>query len=483
MDEIDLVEYLRILTRRARFIAVLAVGLSLVTFVVLKLFPETYRGQALLIFPQVEAPGAGVLSRLGLTDIANLGVPMLSGQGMYSDILQSRILSEQVVREMGLSAVEVEPEDMQEAIDLTATKAGALRISCYASSAWVRSGRLAWLDSDPRLPKNASVRRKTAFLAKEIANTYIRRLQDFDRRHSLSTGRRHRVFLEGEVEKTRQQLAGAEDALRRFKEAHPLVPPVEAATQQVQQVVDLRKNQIETGSELSEVERSARDAQRIVAKQQELLTAARVIQENPVVTALKGQLAQAEVRRARLLENMTESHPDVVAVTQEIEKTGEKIRKEVARITSSETVEVNPVRQALVQNLAMLEIKRSGLRARLDALNGAMSRVEQEMSKMARDQMRYIRLYRDVRALEAVYTSLLTEYSKAKVEEAKEPEGFTVVDWAVPERRRFSPKMKLTAAVVFLLGAILGSLIAIAQEGGRRKPAGKAPSETVPERR
>jgi uncharacterized protein involved in exopolysaccharide biosynthesis len=344
MDEIDLIEYVRILAKRARFILVVAFGSALVALIVLQFVPRTYRGEAMLIFPKTENSTA-LLSKLGgIPGLVDLGVPGLSGQGMYSDVLQSRTLSSRIVDELQLSAVEVKPEDLQEQLELTPTKAGALQLACYASTGWVKSGKLKWLDQ--KMPR-ASVKEKTAYLAAEITNLYVKRLQDFDREHSHVTSKSHRVFLQGEVDTTHRQLSDAENALRHFKELHPVVVPPEAVEAQVTQVVELRKAQIEAASELGEVEQSIDEARKVVAGQTAVLTAAKVIQENPVVTELQNQLAAAEVQRARMLENMTEKHPSVVAATEQAAKLQEKIGKEVARVTSSETIEISNTIHAL----------------------------------------------------------------------------------------------------------------------------------------
>lgn len=470
MDEIDLSEYIDILSSRRKLIAVVALVAFAVTFIVLMVVPRTYRGKAVLLFPQVKHSG-GLLTQLsGLPSLADLGLPTTNGPGMYSEILQSRTISERVIKELGLGAVGVEPDGLQEQLDVAITKEGGLEVSGYVPSSWVRSGKLTWLNR--RYP-NTDEREKTRQLAAEMANAYVKALQDFDRQHALSAGRTNRQFLEKEVEKTKLQLADAEEAQKRFQEAHPTLPPPDIVSQQMQQVIDIRARQIEAETEMGEAEQSIEEARRVVADQDVIESASKVVQENPVVTELKSALAKAQVRKAQFLENLTERHPDVVAIDQEIAKTEDKIRREVAKVTASETLQLNPVRQTLVGNLAALEIKKSGIAARVAALDDIMTRVERELSSMAKDQMSYMRLAREVKALEAVYMTLRTDLSKAMVAEAKEPDGFTVLDWAAPEKQPVKPRVKLTLFAVLVLGAILGSFIAIIQESARpKKPQG-----------
>ncbi|MBI2843810.1 MAG: hypothetical protein HYX78_10460 [Armatimonadetes bacterium] len=478
MDEINLSDYFQIIARRKRLIAATTCLALVVAAVTLLVLPQTYRGKAVLLFPQGSQAGAELMSKLvGLPSIANLGGSVKNEPEMYADILKSRTVSEQVVRDLHLDSLKVEWDDLKP-VDVEITKGGALEMSAYVPSSWVKRGELEWLNG--RYP-NASLKRKTAGLAAELANTYVTCLQDFDRKHALGAGRRQRRFLEGEVEKTRQELKKAEEALERFKRANPVVPPPEAATQMLDQVIGIRTTQIEAEAELGDLARSVEEARGIVADQEETQTAAKVVQENPVVTQLKMQLAQAEVRKAQLLENMSESHPDVVEVDQEIAKTGEKIRQEVARVTASETLQLNPVRQALVENLANLEIKKSGVQARLDALREVMERTEGNLSRLAGDQMRYVRLLRDVKALDNVYIALMTEFSQAKVAEARDPEGFTVLDWAIPEKYHNRPKRKVVLLVSLMLGFIGGCFIALVQESGRaRKHAPEQDARSVP---
>jgi len=470
MDEINLTEYLLVIWRRRVLVGSIAAIAALIALVMLLMAPHTYRGKAVLIFPRQEQSSAlGLLSKLGVSGIGDFGGSG-SNVGLYMEVLKSRTLSEQVSRDLQLNAVIEDVSELQDKIDVTPTKEGALQICCYAPSSWIKKGKLK------RKLEGDTIERQTANFAAELTNAYVRKLQEFDRQHTMSASRRNREFLEGEVAKTRKELIDAEDALRKFKESHPAMPPPETMNQQVEQLITLRTKQIEAEAELRETEKSVTEAKGIVEDQEVVLAASRVIQENPVVSQLKSRLAQAEVLRARLLEDMTEKSPDVIAATQEIEKIQEQIKSEIPKIIASETMQINPVRQSLVQNLAQLEIKKSGVQARLDTLGMVIKRVESEISSIAKDQMRYVRLMREAKALESVYTSLLTQLSQAKVLEAKEPEGFTVLDWATAERFHYKPKIKLTLAASFMLGLIAGCLLAIIRESSRPSTKRRASS-------
>jgi uncharacterized protein involved in exopolysaccharide biosynthesis len=465
MEEINLTDYFLILIKRRRTLIKLAFFAVLISGILLFLTPSTYRGRALLIFPEDKKSGAsGLISQLaGLPSISDL-VASGNTPGIYTQVLNSRNASQYVANSLGLSASKIDYGKLQKQLNVSVNKDGAMEICCYAPSSWVKSNKINWLDK--KLPKG-SINEKTAVLAAEMTNRYIQYLRDFDKQHSLTTTRRNREFLETEVEKTKKQLSEDENALRKFKETHPVVPPSDTISQQIEQVIDIRTKQLEAETALNEANRSVQEARVLVDDQDTIQSAIKVIQENPVVSSLKQDLAKAEVNRAQLLENMTENHPSVVAITEQIAEIRQKISEEVAQVTTSETLQLNPTKQVLVQQLATLEIGRSGVEARHAALKEVMSNLEKEISSLAKDQMTLVRLSRDAKASEIVYTSLLTELSRARVAESKEPDGFTVVDEAVPEGKRFKPKRLLTITAALFFGLIIGSFIAILQEGSQ----------------
>ncbi len=464
MDEMDFFDYIEVIWRRKRTVACITVCVTVVVFVILLLVPRTYKGQASLIFPkQDRIASSGLLAGLaGSALLPDLGLVGKEAPGLCAEILKSRTIKQLVIDDLGLGAVDVDPAKLQKRLIVGINRDGGMTIECLVPSTWAKSGKVQWVE---RNCAGKSNHQKSALLAAEMTNCFIHHLQEFDREHSLNTSHRNRVFLEGEVSKTREQLSIAEDDLRKFKEAHPLLPPPDASSQRMEQAISLRTRQLQAEAELREDEEALRKTADVIASQKEVQRAAETIEQNPVVTELKSRLAAAEVRKAQLLEDMTERHPDVVAVNQEIENIRRKIEKELPRITATETMQLNPVRVALVQNHAELQIKREGVKARLKALDGILRSIERDMSGMAKDQMRYVQLERDAKALETVYTSLLTQLSQARVSEAKEPDGFAVLDWAAPEKMPSAPRTKLLTAVACLLSFFFGSFVALAQEG------------------
>jgi uncharacterized protein involved in exopolysaccharide biosynthesis len=82
---------------------------------------------------------------------------------------------------------------------------------------------------------------------------------------------------------------------------------------------------------------------------------------------------------------------------------------------------------------------------------------QSQMVKMSEKELMLSRLLRDVKIKEAVYTMLLQEYEKSKIDEAKEELFFEVLDTATAPNRPYTPRPLLYA----ILSAILALMFAV----------------------
>jgi tyrosine-protein kinase Etk/Wzc len=75
--------------------------------------------------------------------------------------------------------------------------------------------------------------------------------------------------------------------------------------------------------------------------------------------------------------------------------------------------------------------------------------------------LQYVRLKRSVEVQTSVYTMLLSEYEKARIEEARDTPVVQVLDKAAPPNLRSRPKRKLLVLVGLLIGLAWGVLVAL----------------------
>jgi len=451
MEELSLLDYVAI-WRTNKVTIIIAVLVALVIAgITLVLMPKTYEGTTTLVFPEQQDTGrSALLAKLAGIPLPG-GVVGLSGRDVYTTILKSRTISERVCRNLNLQAYGLDYEDLQNNLVLKIPKEGGLVLTFEVPTSWLKG----------HVPSR-ELQKRTAQLAADIANQYISELRVYDRSNTLFMGKKHRIFVEAQLARTKAELARAEDRLQKFQEAHPMLAPPDKSSAYVDQALSITSQQAETDVALQETSGQIARARSTWDKGAPDDVSPEAIIESPIISDLRVKLADLEVKRATLLEEFTENHPDVVGLSQEIEKIRSHIKSEVTQIVQGQANSVSPAHQELLKQIVVLEITRDGMKARREALSQVMSRLERHMSNLPAMEMQYVRLLRDLKASEAVYTALLTEHAKARVTEGMDSDNFIVLDEAVPEDEPAKPSIKLALLGSGLLGLIMGMAVATA---------------------
>ncbi len=261
-DEINLLDYWRILRKRGRMIlALFTVSVFLAGFYSYFIATKIYESKAAILAPKESGGGGSNLaamllsSGLGQTFGGGLGA-LLSAGGTNRDtfiaILKSRTMAEDIVNKYNLKEYyKVKfPEDavksLQKTTDVTVSKEGVITIEVD--------------DKDPKL-------------AADIANTYVTNLDRLFARLGTTDASRQRVFIADRLDKTEKDLRQAEEALRRFQERNKAIV-------------------------LSEQSKAAIEAAALA----------------------RGQIAAAEVQLQAIRSFATENNPQVVQLKRQIEE-------------------------------------------------------------------------------------------------------------------------------------------------------------------
>jgi len=461
MEEINLLDYLNALVRRKWTITAVTAAAMLLAGITLAVMPRTYEGETTLLFP--EQTTDSLSSQLGqLAGLPMLGgLPSLSGRNVYLTVLKSRTINENVCERLHLDRYGLDYKDLQDNLILEMAKEGGLILTCQVPTSWLRGD----------IPKG-ELRARTAALAARMANTYISELRAYDESNSLFVSRKNRLFIEKQLARTKRELADAEAGLQKFQEEHPTLVPPDRSWAYADQALNIVAKQTEADVALHEAEGQISRARATWSAGAPRDISPEAVVDSPVIEGLRGQLAKLEVERATLLEDFTEEHPEVVSLTQEIEKTHDRIRTEVEAIIGGRVSSASPAHQELLKQLVVLEVSREGLESRRSALADAMSNLETRLSDLPTKEIQYARLLRGLKAAETVYTTLLAEHAKARVAEARDTDNFIVLDEAKVPEKPAKPRVKLVLAAALMLGMMLGVVIATAQGVPTQKRSG-----------
>jgi tyrosine-protein kinase Etk/Wzc len=239
-----------------------------------------------------------------------------------------------------------------------------------------------------------------ADLASNIANFYVEELERRLTLFSSSKAARKRKFIKERLAKTHEELRKSEEALREFQQVHRAF----ALNEQAKGVID---------------------------------TAA----------FIHAQLISTQVRLESLLPFAADENPDVVALRAQL---GE-LRRQMADIqleTQSSAADIVPV----FAKVSGIDQDSSEAGVPGDA----------RFAEYPHISLQLVRLTRDVKIQNGVYTLLTQQLEETKIEEASDIPSMLVLDRAQPAVRKSRPLIKRSMLLVGFASVFLGAIVTLA---------------------
>ncbi|MBW1715244.1 MAG: hypothetical protein JRJ77_05360 [Deltaproteobacteria bacterium] len=227
-DEINLLDYWRVIRKRWRIIAWIF-GASVITAGVISLLmTPIYRAKTTLM--PLESSGSqlsAAMRNLGSLPFVGGMVPSIGGASADKlvAVLQSRTLAEDVIRALDLIKVLFE-EDRDE----PPTIQDAVRSLTEATK----------ITDDKKGLISVSVEYKDPGIAADIANQYTIALKRFLKENALSMAKRNRIFIENQLKKVKEELREAEEALKGFQTNKKIIAMDAQTEAAIKALADLR---------------------------------------------------------------------------------------------------------------------------------------------------------------------------------------------------------------------------------------------------
>jgi capsular exopolysaccharide synthesis family protein len=218
-DEINLREYWHALLRRRWFVVRTVCAVVVLTVVVTLLLPNLYQSKAVLI--PLGKPTSTLQSALGdLGSLLPIGTASSENPSTrILAILQSRTLAEEVIQRLDLMprlfAKDWDADQKRWRTDEPPTMSEAVKMMQeeVVVSAWDEQKGIVTI----------TVEYTDAALAAVIANEYVEALQRSLNQNAFTLAKKNRVFVEAQLDKTREDLNASEEALRQFELIYGIV--------------------------------------------------------------------------------------------------------------------------------------------------------------------------------------------------------------------------------------------------------------------
>jgi capsular exopolysaccharide synthesis family protein len=275
-------------------------------------------------------------------------------------------------------------------------------------------------------------------MASEVPNTLVAKFLDLRNQIQKTEARSTVRFLREQIDTLSQQLAATEDAVRAFREGNRVVSLTDEASVQVGELAKLQAERSQKESEAEALSRALQDARaRSVRAGADSTSAYRSLIAFPTLLSTNAAqflqaLNEAENQRAILLQRRTREDRDVQVQT--------------ARI-----------RELELQLSSIAQTYLDGLRSQIASIDQALSRFNQQLSRIPSKELQLAKLERQNKVLVEVYTLLQTHLQEAKIAQAVEDSRVTVVDPALMPMRPIKPNKSRS----LILGSLFGLLLAL----------------------
>jgi polysaccharide biosynthesis transport protein len=296
--------------------------------------------------------------------------------------------------------------------------------------------------------------------ARDYANAICRTYIDQDVETKRAQTHKATEYVANQLNRVRQRLDQAQTALKAFKERFGTFSLTEEAQMMInassQSETDLKQAVTETTSARAQLERLRRVVAGMPAAKFEATGKVRRF----VVDNMKREIAKLQLERTQKRTEYTEESPEIKQIDEQIAKVQEQLKKEAEfEIPSYERV-VNPVRQAIDQDIAELQGKIWAGEARTRALQQAVTSSKAKLTQLPEKEYRLNRLNTDAAALLQTYQTLNDKYQTLLVSEAGIISDARVVQAAELPLAPIKPRKLRILVLAVLLGALLAVALA-----------------------
>ncbi len=293
--------------------------------------------------------------------------------------------------------------------------------------------------------------KKVTRLANAVADVYVEKSLEEKRLQATTT----RIFIEGQIVRTANNLRAAENELETFKRETGILDMDAETRHYVTVLGDLESQLLE---ESLDRQISALELDILKRRRETLTGEGEVFPTEEVLISrfaagsalqqLEDQIIELQRRRSELIQTRTPEHPTVKAVDAEIAAAEDELKSGL-----SDALEHGE----LATNISLSDEK-------ITLLDDTMKDYRDLTAALPQKEMELNRLVRAYQVNEQVYTSLLEKLQEAKINEAMRTADIRVVDYALVPTAPVSPNYAKNIFVGILLGIFLGVGVAYALE-------------------
>ncbi|WP_223487380.1 GumC family protein [Pseudomonas sp. A-RE-19] len=460
-DTIDLLKYWRVIWRarwKIGWVTLLGCALAMTT---LSFIPSQYIGSTTLLIKEKTPP---LLAFQQVTDSSSGTVDYLQTQ---LALLQSRDLAERAVKKLNLTTNPVTDPRQQPEPWFTPRK----WLASLDPGQWLPAlGLLIPVQETPsetdifnEVTQNLMQRTNVKFVGKSqlinieveqpdpglaaaTANAIAQGFIDSQLDNSLKSSQTSTSWMNSRLIELRNNLRTAENKLQAYREAQGLVDVDGVATISANELEMTGNRMIDARRNLAEAESQYRQVQALSNGDLSKLSSVPAVLSNPLVQKFQAQQAKAQAKVEELSGRYGPKHPTLIAA-----------RAELRMATDSLRLQVQQVVAGIEHGYQLSQANESSLRKSFNS-NKA------QIQEISRKEFQLREYQREVDSSRALYETFITRLKETAATSDMDSTKARIVDPAIAPLEPSKPRKKLIMAIVAVVSALFGVVLALLSE-------------------
>ncbi len=446
-DEINLGEYIRILSIHKWSIIGFAIVITLLTMLVVFSIEPVYEATTTIL---IESGEENVISIEEVYGIPGANDAYFETQ---NQILQSRDLAEKVIRVLDIPKHPEFDPDMQNPGPLQTVLSwlpggifedgeivpdyavhnnivqqfrDSLKVAPIRNSQLIN---ITFESTDPRLAET---------VPNKLASIYI----GSDLEGRLAMTEKATGSITSKLDDLSKKLKASEKALQAYRDKEKLVDIKGVDSLAVKELDELTVELVQARRSRNEVETAYRQVTELKGQPIQALESIPAVLKDKGLQNAKEIEGEAERKISELKKRYGPKHPKMIAAIDELETANKNVKSQILNVVESIKKEY--------------EIARN----KESHLNSAMNRTKRDVTDINRKESQLQALERDVEANRNIYEIFLSRYKETSAVSEMQPVNARVVDPAVIPSEPSKPKKELIILIALVLSLLVGTMIA-----------------------
>ena len=301
-------------------------------------------------------------------------------------------------------------------------------------------------------------------MACDLANKLVQVLIEQNRIMNQAASRTAREYLATQVDESSLKLLEAEERLLAVKAGEKIIAPTAETEALLKRLVEMGLQQATIDITVDQMRARADKVREQLAGMAETVVSSESVIEDPVVQGHRARLADLELQLAVAREKYTEKHPEVQRLAGEIDEVKKSLSSAVAKVVGTQVSSRNPMREALIIEVAEAEAQMTAARAQQEAMGKLIAQEEKKLNELPAKELSLARVMRECELAQQVYIMLRTRYEEVRLTEQMQVSDIFPLDVAIEPEKPVKPRKMLNTAIAGILGIFVGVAAAFVME-------------------